>query len=277
MSAASQDACETHVKQGFAMAAGGKKAVFRVAAGVLAIGLLTLSFSAPASAQGIFERIFGGLRRAVEAPRMPPNVPAFVDPLTSLANAINPRPSQRVETGPAKAFCVRTCDGRYFPVQAHAGVSAAESCRSFCPASQTRLYSGGNIDYAVANDGSRYADLDNAFVYRKQLVTGCTCNGRDAFGLAHVDVNADATLRPGDVVATKSGLLAFTGAKKGDKNNVADFTPVDAYRGLSQSARDKLSQVKIMPPTPGRPELTTSRMQPAAARDDDRRRAQLEK
>ena len=275
MSAASQDACETRVKQGFAMAAGGKKVVFRVAAGLLAISLLTLSFSPPASAQGIFERIFGGLRRAVEAPAQ--NARAFVDPSTSLANAINPRPSQRVETGPARAFCVRTCDGHFFPVQARAGLSAADSCHAFCPGSQTRLYSGGNIDYAVASDGSRYADLDNAFVYRKQLVASCTCNGRDAFGLAHVDVNADATLRPGDVVATKSGLLAFTGAKKGDKNNVADFTPVDAYRGLSQSARDKLSQVKIMPPTPGRPELTTSRMQPAAARDDDRRRAQLEK
>ena len=271
MSAASQDACETHVKQGFAMAAGGKKAVFRVAAGVLAIGLLTLSFSAPASAQGIFERIFGGLRRAVEAPRMPPNVPAFVDPLTSLANAINPRPSQRVETGPAKAFCVRTCDGRYFPVQAHAGVSAAESCRSFCPASQTRLYSGGNIDYAVANDGSRYADLDNAFVYRKQLVAGCTCNGRDAFGLAHVDVATDATLRPGDVVASKTGLMAFTGAR----NKVADFTPIDSYRGLNQNARDKLSGIKIMPPTPALPETTASITPANKARSDDRRRAQL--
>jgi hypothetical protein len=271
MSAASQDACETRVNEEFAMAAGGKKAVFRVAAGLLAIGLLTLSYSAPASAQSIFERIFGGLRRAVEAPRVPANVPAFADPFTSLANATNPQPSQRVETGPARAFCVRTCDGRYFPVQAHAGVSAAESCRSFCPAGQTRLYSGGNIDYAVANDGSRYADLDNAFVYRKQLVAGCTCNGLDQFGLAPVDVKTDATLRPGDIVATKNGLVAFTGAK----NNIADFTPVDSYRAYSKSYRDKLSQVKIQPPNP----RTTSTIPLAAdkARSDDRRSAQLSK
>jgi hypothetical protein len=254
------------------MAARGKRAVVCVAAGVMAAGLLTLSFSTPASAQGIFERIFGGLRQAVEAPpRMPANIQSFADPLTSLGNAINPPAQQRADIGPAKAFCVRTCDGRYFPVQAHAGVSAAESCRSFCPASQTRLYSGGNIDYVVANDGSRYADLDNAFVYRKQLVAGCSCNGRDAFGLAHVDVNTDATLRPGDIVATKTGLMAFTGAK----NRVADFTPIDSYRGMSKNSRDKLADVKIMPPTPVARELTTP--PPAAARVDDRRRVQLER
>ena len=256
------------------MAARGKRALCRAAAGVLAASLLTLSFSAPASAQGIFERIFGGLRHSAQSqPRPPANIQAFVDPFTALANHFNPPPQQqmRVETGPSRAFCVRSCDGRYFPVQAHAGMTAAESCNSFCPASQTRLYSGGNIDYAVANDGSRYADMDNAFVYRKQLVAGCTCNGRDAFGLAHVDADTDPTLRPGDVVATKTGLMAFTGAK----NKVADFTPIDSYRGLNQNSRDKLSEIKIMPPTPALPETTASITPADKARSDDRRRAQL--
>ena len=203
---------------------------------------------------------------------MPPDAHAFVDPLTSLNNAINPPQHLRVESGPARAFCVRTCDGHFFPVQAHAGLSAAETCQTFCPASQTRLYSGGNIDSAVASDGSRYADLDNAFVYRKQLVAGCTCNGRDAFGLAHIDVNADPTLRPGDVVATKSGLVAFTGTK----NKTADFTPVANFRGFSKNYRDKLSEIRIMPHTPAAPETTGTTPQAAsAARDDGRHRAQL--
>ena len=207
---------------------------------------------------------------------MPESARGFVDPLTSLGNAVNPpREQLRGEVGPAKAFCVRSCDGHYFPVLAHSGVSAAEACHSFCPASQTRLYSGSNIDYAVAGDGSRYADLDNAFVYRKKLVSGCTCNGRDQFGLARIDVNSDPTLRPGDVVATKSGLTVFAGSK----NKTAEFTPVDSYRGFPQSYRDKLSGLKIMPPNAGAPDITASVMQPVAAkaRDDDRRRAQLEK
>ncbi len=177
-------------------------------------------------------------------------------------------PSQRAETGPATGYCVRTCDGHYFPVQAHAGVRAAEACHSLCPASPTRLYSGA-IDHAVAADGSRYADLDNAFLYRQQLVAGCTCNGSDPFGLARVDVNTDPTLRPGDIVATKAGLVAFTGMK----NKVADFTPVDSYRGLAKSARDKLSDVKIMPPNPGAPNVTPVTLS-GHARADDKRSAQ---
>lgn len=239
-----------------------------------AISLALLTLSSPASAQGIFERIFGGPRQAVETPaRAPANISAYADPLSSLANAINPPPQWRADIGPARAFCVRSCDGHFFPVQAQAGLSAAESCHAFCPASQTRLYSGAAIENAVASDGSRYADLDNAFVYRKQLVAGCSCNGRDPFGLARLDVNNDPTLRPGDVVATKTGLVAFTGTK----NNVADFTPIDSYRGLPKTSRDKLAEMKIMPPVPAAAEATPATIThiPARARDNDRRSAQL--
>jgi len=244
-----------------------KRAILHVSAGVFAAGLLTFASLGPASAQGIFERIFGGLRHAVEAPAgLPANIQAFADPFAGMRTA----PSQRAEANPASGYCVRTSDGFYFPVQAHAGVSAADACRTFCPASQTRLYSGGSIDHAVASNGSRYTDLDTAFLYRKQLVAGSTCNGRDMFGLARVDVNSDPTLRPGDVVATKTGLVAFTGMK----NKVADFTPVDSYRNLSKGARDKLSDIKIMPPNPGAPNVTPVTLS-GRVRADDNRSAQL--
>ena len=254
------------------MAAHGKKAfqraILHVSAGVFATGLLTFASLGPASAQGIFERIFGGLRHAVEAPAgLPANIQAFADPFAGVRTA----PSQRAETAPASGYCVRTSDGFYFPVQAHAGVSAADACRTFCPASQTRLYSGSGIDNAIASKGGRYADLDTAFLYRKQLVAGSTCNGRDAFGLARVDVNSDPTLRPGDVVATKTGLVAFTGMK----NKVADFTPIDSYRNLSKGARDKLSEMKIMPPNPGALKVTPVTLAPTARARDDNRSAQL--
>lgn len=210
--------------------------------GITAILVAVIGFglaASPASAQGIFERIFGGLRHAVEAPaRAPAMINAFADPYSREES-----PPRQTDNGPAKAFCVRSCDGRFFPVQAHAGLSAAEACHAFCPASETRLYSGGNIDYAMARDGSRYADLDNAFVYRKQLVPGCTCNGRDQFGLAPVNVNADPTLRPGDVVATKNGMVAVTRGA----NNVAAFTPVDAAGNLPKATRDKMSGLKVAP------------------------------
>jgi hypothetical protein len=253
------------------MAASGKKAGFGAAFGVLVASLTMLGAVAPASAQGIFERIFGALLHSSHAqPQQPTNIQAFVEPSADLPNHYNTSAPLRVETGPARAFCVRTCDGRFFPVQAHAGLSAAQACRSFCPASQTRLYSGGTIDSAVTSNGSRYADLDNAFVYRRRLVAGCTCNGRDAFGMAHIDAISDPTLRQGDVVATKSGLMAFTGSK----NKTADFTPVGNYHALPQSERNKLSALKIQVNTPAAAEATSSLAQ-AAAYDAVRRSAQL--
>ena len=105
------------------------------------------------------------------------------------------------------------------------------------------------------------------------MVENCSCNGKTPFGLARVDVNADPTLRPGDVVATKTGLVAFTGAN----NKVANFTPIDAYRGMSQMSRDKLADVKIMPPTPDHDDLTTATVTPVTdrANDTDRKRAQV--
>jgi len=166
---------------------------------------------------------------------------------------------------------VRTSDGFHFPVQAHAGVSAAQACRALCPAGETKLYSGGTIDNAIAGDGSRYADLDTAFLYRKELVAGVTCNGRNAFGLARIDLTSDPTLRPGDIVATKDGMVAFTGMI----NKVADFTPLDNYRAVPKSTRDKLSDVKIMPPNPGAPNVTPVTMTSTARPRDENRSAQL--
>lgn len=101
------------------------------------------------------------------------------------------------------AYCVRLCDGHYFPVQpAHAG----QLCSAFCPASKTKVFAGTDVAEARASDGARYADLENAFVYRDHLVDGCTCNGVDSAGLARIDVKNDPTAQRGDMVATANGL-----------------------------------------------------------------------
>jgi hypothetical protein len=208
-----------------------QRGVSRVVLGVicLAIGLLTLP--APASA-GFLERLFGAFRHSFQAPRGP-----IVTPYADRFDDVGV-PIDRGVGGPPTSYCVRSCDGHYFPVQAHPGFSAAEACRSFCPAAKTQLYYGNSIDTAVAANGSRYADLPNA--RPKQPVAGCTCNGRDSFGLARMDPTSDPTLQPGDIVATETGLVAFTGGRSG-----AAFTPVRAYPGLSPSERRKLSDLKI--------------------------------
>jgi hypothetical protein len=252
------------------MTAGGRWIV-RGSAGLVAAVLLTLAPAKPAAAQGLFQSLFGELGRALQG-RLPEreHVPAFAEPFGDFGRPAPP--TMRTETGPAQAYCVRTCDGHFFPVRAQPGLSVAEACHAFCPASETRLYSGGMIDYAVARDGSRYADLPNAFLYRKRLVAGCTCNGRDAFGLAHIDVAADPTLKPGDVVATEQGLMAFTGRKEA----TANFTPVESYAYFSPSYRAQLSALRVTPSNPGPANATPVQLPlPAdAARDSQSRSAQ---
>jgi hypothetical protein len=109
--------------------------------------------------------------------------------------------------GGGQAYCVRTCDGRYFPISSAGNQSRAASCNSFCPASETKVVYGGNIDNAVTESGKSYSELPNAFRYRDDLVAGCTCNGKDPVGLAEVKIEDDPTLRRGDIVAGPNGLM----------------------------------------------------------------------
>jgi len=233
------------------------------AAGLAALALFAVS--TPAGAFNIFESIFGRVHREPPPQAQAYAPPAYAEPSRSSFSV--PQRQARVDSGPASAFCVRSCDGHFFPVRAHPGLSAAQACHAFCPAAETRLYSGSSIDHATASDGSRYADLPNAFTYRKQIVAGCTCNGRDPFGLAQIDPKADPTLKAGDVVVTDKGPEAFTGSK------TAQFTPVQDYSGFSKSARAQLSALKTMPANPGAPAPVVSAVAPvrAAARPDERR------
>lgn len=220
------------------MQTSGIRNILRASAGIFIGGVLTLACCQPASA-GFFDRLFRDITHALRAPRhLPDHLRSFVDPSEPHERAAEP---PTVDIGRGKTYCVRTCDGHFFPVLTHRGMSAAEACHAFCPSSATKLYSGGKIDDAVTQDGSRYRDLANAFLYRKHLVAGCTCNGRDPFGLAHVDVRDDPTLRPGDVVATENGLAAFTGRT----GQTANFTPAGDYRRFPKHYREQLSNIRI--------------------------------
>ena len=106
------------------------------------------------------------------------------------------------------------------------------------------VFSGSKIDTAVAPNGTRYADLDNAFAYRDKVSDGCSCNGKDGLGLARVEKSSDPTLRPGDIVATDDGLATYTGNAKG---RTSEFTPISS--SSSEWAR-RLADVKVRPAPP---------------------------
>ena len=196
------------------------------------------------SAEGLFDMFFGGGQKQ-QARQAPPQANFFADPFGNNQPQAQAAPAPRV-AGSGPAFCVRSCDGKYFPLTMRGNASPVQMCQAFCPASTTKVFYGSNIDSASSGNGERYADSENAFAYRKALRADCTCNGRSPTGLAPVDLALDNSLRSGDVVATADGLVAYTGVRLGAEQS-PEFTPVASYPGLTASVRARLGEMKVAP------------------------------
>jgi Protein of unknown function (DUF2865) len=204
-----------------------------LAATVLAGAVLTVPDAA--LAENLFDFLFGGIKQQIQ------QASQLADPNSQQSAA-----AQRVAGGSGPGFCVRSCDGKYFPINARGSATPAQLCQAFCPASATKVYFGSNIDYATSASGERYASSENAFAYRKALRADCTCNGKDPGGLAPIDISLDGSLRPGDVLATTSGLVAYSGIRVGN-DQTAEFTPVSSFPGLTAEVRARLGEIKVAP------------------------------
>ncbi|MBR1287356.1 DUF2865 domain-containing protein [Bradyrhizobium sp. AUGA SZCCT0177] len=213
-----------------------------IAAATLAASFMLVPGSV--SAEGLFDMFFGGGQKQ-QARQAPAQANFFADPFGLNQPPAQPAPAPRV-AGSGPAFCVRSCDGKYFPLTTRGNATPVQMCQAFCPASTTKVFYGSNIDSASASNGERYADSENAFAYRKALRADCTCNGRSPSGLAPVDLALDTSLRSGDVVATTDGLVAYTGVRLGAEQ-AAEFTPVASYPGLTASVRARLGEMKVAP------------------------------
>ena len=208
----------------------GKLAAWGAAAMVCASAL------APAAqAEDFFSQLFGGFGggRARQ--------PYISMPFANEDGSVQRSEMRPRYAGGGQAYCVRTCDGRYFPVTASDNASRAASCNSFCPASETKVFYGSSIDNAAAENGKSYSDMQNAFRYRNEIVSGCTCNGKDQIGLAPVKIENDPTLRKGDIVAGDNGLLVAgrSGDRRGASLNL-NFSPA------SERVRSKYERLPVV-------------------------------
>ena len=175
-------------------------------AALAALFVTDIPSPAPASAQNLLEALFGGFRRA-----MTPQRRAYVDPHRTAEGAVS------------SGYCVRTCDGRYFPVSGRGRMNAAEMCRAFCPSAPTPIFSGGGID-------------------REKMVPDCSCDGKSPLGLVRFDDADDPTLRTGDIVATANGLMTYR-----NDGRSGEFSPANAAPGLSPSLRQQLTATRVAP------------------------------
>ena len=215
----------------------------------LGFGAASLPFAAPA--WNLFPATFSPFDTRPSAPSFAApfgqGAPFGVQPQTPPPGAAVPLPQAapihharhpRIVHHEDQAWCVRGCDGRYFPISGPDNKSRAESCSNFCPASQTVLVYGDNIGNAVTDNGKPYSELPSAFHYRNELVAGCTCDGKHQIGLAQIGIDNDRTLRKGDIVAGPEGLEVAN--RDADARGAPNFSP------LSRSVRARYRHLPVV-------------------------------
>ncbi len=231
-------------------------------AAVIAV-LATLSPS-PASAQ-IFNTIFGSRNQAATAPSGPnsyarsdrsngnSNGNFFSDFFGIFRDDRGEKEEDKTKGNAFANYCVRTCDGKFFPVNrgGKGDLSLNKVCEAMCPATETKIFSGAGIENAAATDGKKYMSLPNALAYRKGIVNNCSCNGRDPFGVVSIDLENDPTLRTGDIVVRPNGIAVFRGDTAPHKSSA--FIPIKNAPNMNPALMKQLMAIRILPNNPNAP------------------------
>lgn len=206
-----------------------------------------------AQAQTFFEKLFG-LGSPSPTQRVAPNrlgVPAHIAPHSNPGSLglSSPMPLRRLRSfdrdgddgrddiggrdgrseegkGEFQTFCVRTCDGYYFPISRAVPRSRFHRDASACTArcgEESRLFYGptDTDDKAALVDltGRSYGDMPTAFKYRKTLVAGCSCRPmpwseaelqrHQSYALADEEKKAGASTAGGGSVRTARTAYAL--------------------------------------------------------------------
>lgn len=221
-----------------------------------------------------------------ENPRAPrasgwfPFRPQAQAPAPAAAAAVDPARRQMARTarrnaqsgdGTPRAFCVRTCDGFFFPVgpvlRGEGQRAQAHACAAMCPGAEVQLYSArsGAIEDARTDGARPYTALPAAFRFRERLVAGCSCQSEVTAGLARLPLAQDHTLRAGDAVVMASGIrLVRAGARF--PHRPRDFVTLEAYGRLPADLRHRIRAIEtasIAPRTQQRSLAAASRAAPA--------------
>ncbi|MBV8568098.1 MAG: DUF2865 domain-containing protein [Methylobacteriaceae bacterium] len=180
-----------------------------------------------------------------------------------------------------RAVCVRLCDGYFFPVgdvRDQASLQAQEAmCSGLCPDAPTRLYTvppgADGIEGAVSRDGHPYSALPVALRYTHAVDDACTCRRNNQQQALLVSLMKDFTLRRGDAVMTRSGLLVFNGAGRWPYLRSDFATLAEARNRIENAAALSTVESTLAPPRdngPGGAGLpkTSGAPQPAAFVND---------
>lgn len=145
------------------------------------------------------------------------------------------------------AYCVRVCDGYYFPLIKSSQLSDQQSCDFACPSTRVQLYQGASIDQARNARGERYSALRVAFSFRDKLTTQCSCNDPAASRDYYLRLSRrDPTLRSGDIVVgekgafiyNRSSLVSISRAPRHVRARLRSLLPRNIAPGDASASRD---------------------------------------
>ncbi len=176
-----------------------------------------------------------------------PFIPSDRPPTRRSGTAHLSPPAQGKGTG--VAYCVRTCDGFFFPLGVSTGSAAGDeaACANLCPASETRVYTrriGDDMDVARSRrDGTPYAALPAAFTHRNSYQAGCSCTGKGVGLATGYSARYDQTLRVGDAVMTAKGMVVFNGGAKVPYRD-SSFTALNRSDLVDRATRETLRKLE---------------------------------
>lgn len=218
----------------------------------LAVALLFAPVAAPA--QGLLEFLFGP---------QPAPAPPSEAPVRRLTPLRRPKPvgelryarPREVAGGGSFAtdpmvggFCVRTCDGYFFPLIKSTRATRQQSCEFACPSATMDVYDGPTIETARNRKGQRYTALPRAFAFRDRASSACVCNDpATAQARAEEAGRDDPTLQSGDVLIETGGAFVYSGAR---------LVPLANASFVSPQLRDRL---RALLRRPARPAATARR------------------
>lgn len=132
----------------------------------------------------------------------------------------------------AGGFCVRTCDGYFFPLIKSTRATRQQSCEFACPSAPMEIYDGGTIESARNRKGQRYSALPVAFAFRERANSSCACNDpRSSQAFSEKTARNDPTLQSGDVIVENDGAFVYSGAR---------LVPLSNASFMSTTLRDRL-------------------------------------
>jgi hypothetical protein len=158
------------------------------------------------------------------------------------------------QPGGLQSYCVRDCDGYFFPVGVYTGSADTaghqRACSSLCPGARTTLFilrnGSDNIEDAVAARGGRSAYSRLAASLRRRGETAsdksCSCHSGAEEPPASAVLH-DPTLRRGDIVMTTHGVEVFRGGGR-LPYSARDFRPLRQTGDISPSLRRKLTALE---------------------------------